>query len=120
MRNAQRPQPPDKPFIVAANGIKPAALKNGQRGFHTFPIRRLNTGYLLLPTKVGSPLSIPSLAGDLKASYNSVRSWLDIFERLLPDLRRCNVDGPHRPGHPEREEHLSLGLHTDTGPGSTF
>jgi predicted AAA+ superfamily ATPase len=31
---------------------------------------------------VGSPLSIPSLAGDLKASYNSVRNWLDVFERF--------------------------------------
>jgi hypothetical protein len=42
----------------------------------------METLYLLLPTKVGSPLSIPSLAGDLKASYNSVRNWLDVFERF--------------------------------------
>lgn len=45
-------------------------------------IQDLETLYLLLPTKVGSPLSVPSLAGDLKASYNSVRNWLDIFERF--------------------------------------
>lgn len=45
-------------------------------------VQDLETLYLLLPTKVGSPLSVSSLAGDLKASYNSVRSWLDIFERF--------------------------------------
>jgi predicted AAA+ superfamily ATPase len=39
--------------------------------------------YLLLPSKVGSPISIPSLAGDLRVSYNSVRSWLGVFERFF-------------------------------------
>ena len=43
----------------------------------------LETLYLLLPFKVGSPLSIPSLARDLRVSYNSVRSWLSIFERFF-------------------------------------
>lgn len=45
-------------------------------------VQELETLYLLLPTKVGSPLSVPSLCGDLKASYNSVRNWLDVFERF--------------------------------------
>ncbi len=39
--------------------------------------------YSLLPSKVGTPLSVPSLATDLKASYNSLRSWLFIFERFF-------------------------------------
>jgi len=39
--------------------------------------------YLLLPSKVGSPISIPSLARDLRVSYNSVRSWLSVFERFF-------------------------------------
>ena len=39
--------------------------------------------YILLPSKVGSPISVPSLAGDLRVSYNSVRSWLSIFERFF-------------------------------------
>lgn len=43
----------------------------------------METLYLLLPSKVGSPLSIKSLTTDLKVSYNSVRSWLSIFERFL-------------------------------------
>jgi predicted AAA+ superfamily ATPase len=43
----------------------------------------METLYFLLPSKVGSPISIPSLARDLKASYNSVRNWLGVFERFF-------------------------------------
>ncbi|MFX0195846.1 MAG: ATP-binding protein [Candidatus Hodarchaeota archaeon] len=39
--------------------------------------------YMLLPSKVGSPISVPSLVGDLRVSYNSVRSWLSVFERFF-------------------------------------
>ena len=46
-------------------------------------VEDMETLYFLLPSKVGSPLSIPSLATDLKASYNSVKSWLSIFERFF-------------------------------------
>lgn len=45
-------------------------------------VQDLETLYLLLSTRVGSPLSVPSLCGDLKVSYNSVRNWLDVFERF--------------------------------------
>lgn len=38
--------------------------------------------FALLPSKVGAPLSIPNLATDLKAAYNTVKSWLAIFERF--------------------------------------
>lgn len=38
--------------------------------------------FSLLPDKVGSPLSIPNLATDLKATYNTVKNWLSIFERF--------------------------------------
>lgn len=43
----------------------------------------IETLYLLLPSRVGSPLSVPSLSSDLKVSYNSVRSWLSVFERFF-------------------------------------
>ena len=46
-------------------------------------ISDLETLYLLLPSKIGSPLSVPSLANDLKVSYNSVRNWLSVFERFF-------------------------------------
>jgi predicted AAA+ superfamily ATPase len=43
----------------------------------------IETLYLLLSSKVGSPLSATSLARDLQVSYNSVRSWLSVFERFF-------------------------------------
>ncbi|MBW1707114.1 MAG: ATP-binding protein [Deltaproteobacteria bacterium] len=43
----------------------------------------METLYLLLPSKAGSPISVPSLARDLKVSYNSVQSWLSVFERFF-------------------------------------
>ena len=43
----------------------------------------METLYSLLPSKVGAPLSVPSLASDLKVSYNSVRGWLSVFERFF-------------------------------------
>ena len=38
--------------------------------------------FSLLPSRVGAPLSIPSLATDLKTAYNTIKSWLGIFERF--------------------------------------
>ncbi len=43
-------------------------------------IADLETLYFLLPSRVGSALSVTSLASDLKVSYNSVQSWLSVFE----------------------------------------
>ncbi len=38
--------------------------------------------FALLPSRIGSPLSIPSLSGELGVSYNTVKNWLAIFERF--------------------------------------
>jgi predicted AAA+ superfamily ATPase len=46
-------------------------------------IKEMETLYFILPSKVGSPLSVASLAEDLHVSYNSVQSWLSIFERFF-------------------------------------
>jgi hypothetical protein len=43
----------------------------------------VETLYDLLPSKVGSPLSVPSLAQDLKVACNTVHSWLALFERFF-------------------------------------
>lgn len=37
----------------------------------------------LLPTKVGSPLALHNLAGDLGVSFDSVKSWLGVFESFF-------------------------------------
>jgi len=50
---------------------------------HIQAIGDLETLYYLLPSKVGSPLSIPSLSGVLKLSYNTVRIWLTTLERFF-------------------------------------
>lgn len=49
-------------------------------------IRDVETLYHLLPSRVGSPLSVPSLSRDLKVAYNTVRSWLELFERFFLTL----------------------------------
>jgi len=46
-------------------------------------IGEAETLYFLLPSKVGSPLSVPSLAADLKVSYNTILNWLSAFERFF-------------------------------------
>lgn len=38
--------------------------------------------FSLLPSKVGAPLSITNLATDLHVAYNTVKSWLMVFERF--------------------------------------
>ncbi|MBU1699324.1 MAG: ATP-binding protein [Candidatus Eisenbacteria bacterium] len=45
-------------------------------------IEDLEILFSLLPSKVGSSLSIPSLVTDLKVSYNTVKNWLAILERF--------------------------------------
>ena len=40
----------------------------------------IETLYMLLPSKIGSPISAISLSRDLKVAYNTIQSWLSIFE----------------------------------------
>jgi predicted AAA+ superfamily ATPase len=46
-------------------------------------IMDVETLYILLPSKVGSPISIPGLSRDLKVSYNSIQSWLSALEAFF-------------------------------------
>lgn len=46
-------------------------------------VGEIETLYHLLPSRIGSPLSVPSLAKDLKVSYNTVQGWLAIYERFF-------------------------------------
>ncbi len=43
----------------------------------------IETLYYLLPSKVGSSLSVPSLSRNLKVSFNSVQKWLGTFESFF-------------------------------------
>ncbi len=49
----------------------------------TFGLKQVDsieTLFSLLPSRVGSPISINNLAGDLQVSFESVKSWLRLFE----------------------------------------
>ncbi len=39
--------------------------------------------FSLLPSRIGSPLSLASLARDVQVSFNSIRDWLEIFESFF-------------------------------------
>lgn len=67
----------------------------------------VETLYHLLPSKVGSPLSVPSLAQDLKVAYNTVQSWLDLFERFFLTFSLPTwTDRVARAVHKERKVYL--------------
>jgi predicted AAA+ superfamily ATPase len=43
----------------------------------------METLYHQLSSRIGSPISIPSLSRDLQVSYNTVQNWIAIFERFF-------------------------------------
>ena len=43
--------------------------------------------FSLLPSKIGNPLSMASLARDIHVSFDSVRSWIEIFENFFMVFR---------------------------------
>ncbi len=48
---------------------------------------RIETLFSLMPSKIGSPLSMASLSRDINVSFDSIRSWLDIFENFFMIFR---------------------------------
>ncbi|MFO7535376.1 MAG: ATP-binding protein [Kiritimatiellia bacterium] len=80
-----------EPYLTA----KPAAYRRWSAGYHRQLIRedirdmtairtvdQVETLFYLLPSRIGSPLSITGLAEDLKVAYNTVAQWLSVFERV--------------------------------------
>jgi len=43
--------------------------------------------FSLLPSKIGSPLSMASLSRDMHVSFDSVRNWIEIFENFFMVFR---------------------------------
>ncbi|MEA2040602.1 MAG: ATP-binding protein [Thermodesulfobacteriota bacterium] len=43
--------------------------------------------FSLLPSKIGSPLSMASLSRDIHVSFDSVRSWIEVFENFFMVFR---------------------------------
>ncbi|MBF0273815.1 MAG: ATP-binding protein [Nitrospinae bacterium] len=46
-------------------------------------IGEVETLFTLIPARVGSPFSIPSVSSLLKVSYNSVNTWLNVLEKFF-------------------------------------
>lgn len=80
-----------EPYVRAA----PRAYRRWSTAYHSQLIREdirdltgivsigsVETLFALLPERVGSLLSVTSLAEDLKVAYNTVRTWLDALERF--------------------------------------
>jgi uncharacterized protein len=50
-------------------------------------IDEIETLFSLLPTRVGSPLSINNLATDLQVSFPAINNWLDLFDHFYLTFR---------------------------------
>ncbi len=50
-------------------------------------IENMEILFSLLPSKIGSPLSMASLARDIHVSFDSVRKWIKIFENFFMVFR---------------------------------
>lgn len=71
-------------YRIWSNTYKKQLLREDVRDMTT--LRNIETVELLfsvLPSRIGSPLSMANIARDLKVSFDSVKNWLDIFERFF-------------------------------------
>jgi predicted AAA+ superfamily ATPase len=50
-------------------------------------VQGLETLLALLPSRVGSPLSMNGLAEDLKVAFNTVKSWMEVLDRFFLSFR---------------------------------
>jgi len=80
-----------EPYLRA----KPASYRRWSTGYHQRLIREdirdmtairavdhMEALFYLLPSRVGSPLSVTGLAEDLKVAYNTIAHWLTVFDRF--------------------------------------
>jgi len=118
-----------EPYLAA----KTATYRRWSRTYHRQLIREdirdltdvkstddMEVLFALLPGKVGAPLSIPGLANDLKVSYNTVKSWLAIFERFfLTFTLKPWTQSISRAIHKERKTYL-LDYALVKNPGARF
>ena len=80
--------------------------------------------FSLLPSKIGSPLSMASLARDIQVSFNSIRDWLEVLESfflifripswgrkisraITKEKKLYLYDYAHIPSEPEKFENMA-------------
>lgn len=71
-------------YNIWSNTYKKQLLREDIRDMTSLRnIQTVELLFSLLPSRIGNPLSMANIARDLKVSFDSVKSWLDIFERFF-------------------------------------
>jgi len=78
----------DQFYRIWSNTYQRQLLREDIRDFRLLRnIENMETLFSLLPSKIGSPLSMASLARDIHVSFDSVRKWIKIFENFFMVFR---------------------------------
>jgi len=78
----------DQFYRIWSNTYQKQLLREDIRDFRLLRnIENIETLFSLLPSKIGSPLSMASLARDIHVSFDSVRKWIKIFENFFMVFR---------------------------------
>ena len=71
-------------YRIWSNSYKKQLLREDIRDLASLRnIEAVEILFSLLPSKIGSPLSMASLSRDIHVSFDSVRSWIEIFENFF-------------------------------------
>ena len=78
----------DQFYRIWSNTYRKQLLREDIRDFILLrSIENVEILFSLLPSKIGSPLSMASLARDIHVSFDSVRNWIEIFENFFMVFR---------------------------------
>ena len=78
----------DQFYQIWSNTYKKQLLREDIRDLASLrKIEDVEILFSLLPSKIGNPLSMASLARDIGVSFDSVRNWIEIFENFFMVFR---------------------------------
>jgi len=77
-------QEDDKFYQIWSNTYKKQLLREDIRDLTSLrSSENIEILFSLLPSKIGSPLSMASLARDIGVSFDSIKKWIDVFESFF-------------------------------------
>jgi len=75
-------------YRIWSNTYRKQLLREDIRDFTLLrSIENMEILFSLLPSRIGSPLSMASLARDIHVSFDSVKNWIEIFENFFMVFR---------------------------------
>ncbi len=78
----------DQFYRIWSNTYRKQLLREDIRDFTLLrSIENMEILFSLLPSRIGSPLSMAGLARDIHVSFDSVRNWIEIFENFFMVFR---------------------------------